>query len=289
MSKILFVRKASLGDVILTTGVIREYCKINNCKVDVHTDSVDVFKNSPYVENIVRNPDKSKYEKVFDLTLVSETNSKQHSIDAYSEFVFNEIKMDSNPELFALPSDEMENLPDNFIAMHLRKHFGGKSRNLPFDFYLKVVKGILAESDLNIVIVGSSGDITASGIIDNNDGRPDSRIFDRSKLSLQQTYCVINKAKAFVGVDSSPMHIASCTKTPILSFFTQSSHKIREAKYRIGSKHISIAADIDCYGCIETDWNVPKECRRDDFECVNRFDAENVVEQLKELIKFIPQ
>ena len=288
MSEVSFIREAALGDVILTTGIIREFCKINNCKVDVKTGCVDVFKNNPNIENIVVNPNKSEYKKVFDLTLVSEHNSDKHSIDAFGEYVFGEIRTDTNPELFDLPSDEIHNLPDNFIVMHFRQHLG-QSRNLPLDFYVKVVKGFLSETDSNIVIVGSPSDINAVSINNNIDGHLHSRIFDKTKLSLHQTYCVIKKAKAFVGVDSTPMHIASCTKTPILAFFTQSHHKIREAKYRIGSKHISVGANIDCYGCIETDYHTGKECRRGDFECINRFDAENVVKELKELIKFIPQ
>lgn len=284
MAEVLFIRDAALGDVILTTGIIREYCKINNCKVDVRTQCVDVFKNNPNIENV--NSNKSDYKKIFNLTLISEHNSNKHSIDAFGEYVFGEIRTDTNPELFVLPSDEVENLPDNFIVMHLRQHWG-QSRNLPFDFYIKVIKGILAETDLNIVIVGSPNDINPNIIIENVDGPSQSRIFDKTKLSLHQTYCVINRAKVFVGVDSTPMHIASCTKTPILAFFTQSHHKIREAKYRIGSKHVSIGANIDCYGCIETDYHTGKECRRGDFECINRFDAEFTVQKLKELS--IPQ
>ena len=276
MSKFLFMRNGALGDVILTTGIIREFCKINNCKVDVQTGCVDVFRNNPYIENIVSNPNYSNYEKVFDLNWVSEKNGDKHSMDAFSEFVFGYRNTNVTPELFALESDEVLDVPSPYVVFHLRRHHG-ISRNLPEKFYIEIIKGVLNNTNMNIVVIGSSSDIRING----------DRIIDKvNMLSLQQSYCLIKNAKCFVGADSAPIHIAACTQTPLLAFFTQSHHERREAKYR-KAKHISVGANIECYGCLEKYYVPPfgpYDCHRGDGECVNRFDATTVTKQILELI-----
>ena len=276
MGDVLFIRDGALGDVILTTGIIREYSKQNNCKVDVSTKYSDVFKNNPYVNKTISSPNLSKYSKIINLNDVHEKNSGTHMLVSYSDFVFQRNDLDLHPELFATENDNVSiNFP--YIVMHLRKNHG-ESRNLPEDFYKNIIKGVLEHTqNLYIVIIGSGFDFQIKG---------HEKILNYvGKYNLHQSYNVIKNAKAFIGVDSAPYHIASCTNTPMIGFFTETKGEYREPKNRNG-KHITIASNIDCYGCLEKYLvpGKPYHCNRGDYECKNRFDANQVIEQLLSLL-----
>jgi ADP-heptose:LPS heptosyltransferase len=243
--------------------------------VDVLTASPDVFKNSPYVENVLDSVDISKYVTVFDLNDVHERVPGIHMLDSYSNEVFKRADLDVRPELFDTDADKVDiNIP--YIVMHLRNN-NGASRNLPADFYVKVIEQVLNATTLQIVLVGFGADF---GIKDQ------PRVTDKvNQLSLHQTYNVIKNAKCFVGVDSAPVHITSCTETPMVAFFTETKGIYREPRNR-KAKHIAIASNIDCYGCLEK-YLVPGQpynCVRGDNECINRFSVDEVVHSILQLV-----
>jgi len=106
-----------------------------------------------------------------------------------------------------------------------------------------------------------------------------------NKLTVHQNLALIDRASAFVGVDAGLLHVAACTETPILGFFTAVRAEYREPRYR-QARHINIASNIECYGCVET---LPApllgyKCARQDNECVRRFDVDHAMTQLKSLL-----
>ena len=50
--QILVRRRAALGDVIMSTGVVRELKKRYNCVIDIATEFPNVYDNNPYVRAI---------------------------------------------------------------------------------------------------------------------------------------------------------------------------------------------------------------------------------------------
>ena len=48
-------RKAAIGDVIMTTGVVRELKRIygNNASIVVATDAIEVYKNNPRILGVI--------------------------------------------------------------------------------------------------------------------------------------------------------------------------------------------------------------------------------------------
>ena len=52
---ILVQRRSAIGDVIMTTGVVRELKARygDNANIDIGTDFAEVYRNNPYVRNVI--------------------------------------------------------------------------------------------------------------------------------------------------------------------------------------------------------------------------------------------
>ena len=282
-TKILVIRAGALGDVILATGIVRELNKFHSgqCSIDVATEYPEVFKNNPYVNLVINKSsvNQSEYDQVIDLDLCYEMAPNQHVLDAYSKKAFGIANFNVSPELFV--EEEHTTFPKidaPYVVVHMRNHYW-PSRNLPQEFWVPLISNILAKTNYTVVQIGSGQDLAFGGL-------GDRLINTVGKLGLHQSHALIDQAQAFVGADAGALHIAACTQTPILAMYTSVRADYREPKYRT-APHISIASDIDCYGCVEK-CPVPYSnyyCARGDEQCVRSFDPESVYQKLVELIK----
>jgi ADP-heptose:LPS heptosyltransferase len=283
--KILLNRKEAIGDVILTTGLVRKLSIENQAKVDVCTARPEVYANNPYVGTVFTAlPNVSTYDKFFNLDLVYENNPGCHVLEAYSESMFGTRANDIKPELFPGVADleyvKNLGLTGKYIVLHMRNHFW-PSRNIDPAMWIAFAKQLLSDTDCTVVQVGTGNDLAFS-----REGEP--RLVNlKDRLSIHQTHALINRAQVFVGADAGPLHIAACTETPVVALYTSVRAEYREPKFRSASaQHISIASNIDCYGCVE---QCPAPytqyyCKRGDEECTRRFDSDNVFDQVKNFL-----
>jgi len=282
---ILVIRQGALGDVIMTTGVVRALGeRYPGAVIDVATDSPEVFRSSTRVRSaapraILNGVD---YDLVVDLDRAYELDPSRHAIDSYAARAgIDPVTTDLHTELFVEPEDHaflaQANLPERFVVLHQRQHFW-PNRNLPGDFYIELASKIIGLTGHAVVQIGGGQDYTFGTI--------DGCLHDLThQLTLHQTAALISRARAFVGVDAGPMHIASATATPIVAMFTSVRAEYREARDR-PVPHINIASAIDCYGCVER-LPVPVtqyHCERGDAECTRRFSADSIIEQLKTVL-----
>jgi ADP-heptose:LPS heptosyltransferase len=279
--KILVIRHGAMGDVIMTTPIIRELYKRHNgqCEIYVATDYPDVYLNNPYVAQV--NPQhKIEFSGIYNLDLAYESNPRIHAVHAYRRWVFgvNELS-DYSLELFPTEADHkrIESLKyGNFIVIHMR-HFTWPSRNLKVEFYQDLITKILTDTDLNIVQIGKVGEISFSG--------SDRLINDLGKYSLHEVKCLIEKAKAFICTDGGLLHVGATTDTPMLAFFTSCKADYRKP-LKPSAKFIPIEANIPCYGCQESNPAPCTQfvCSRHDVACVDTFCSDQIVAQLKTVI-----
>lgn len=279
--KILIIRGGALGDVIMTTPIIRELYNTYDGYVDiyVHTGCPDVFKNSPYVTGI--NPEiPHHYDAVYNLTQSYENNPAVHAVMAYRWSVFGNGELDDySLELHPTTADQekIDALAyKNYIVIHMRQH-NWPSRNLRPEFFKALIVKILAETDLTVVQVGGEHELAFTG---------NARVVnDLGKYSIHELAYLIDTARAFIGVDGGLIHVAACTNTPMLAFFT--SCKAEYRKPLRGSKFYPLEANIDCYGC-QVHNPVPCTefiCTRGDVACIDAFDVDYVVATLKSAIE----
>lgn len=253
---ILIMRNSAIGDVLLTTPVIRQILADydGNCYIDVLTLCGDVFKNNPWVREVsselARLP--GGYEKIINLNLAYEHYPMLHIADAYEFFAFGKKGSVRNkqPALFPLASDakHIENFIDeiegrDFLVVHMR-YSNWPSRNIETELWKKVIDGVLEETDLAVVQVGAKNDLALSY-------EYNSRVFDwRNRFSLQQLQLLIKRSSVFLGVDSGTLHVAASTDVPIVCLFTSAHHDLRKPIRKPDSNvFIPIAPSVPCYGC----------------------------------------
>lgn len=283
--KILINRRGALGDVIMTTGIVRALKQqYPDAQIDVATDSAEVFLDNIYIQSIasIDRFDTATYDLVIDLDMAYEMSPGIHAIDAYAaKAKLDSATADLHTELFVRPEHlkflDQFKLPEKFLVIHQRQHFWS-NRNLPMEFYIELISKIIERTGLAVVQIGGNSDF--------NFGNIDGCLYDLTKqLNLHQSAALISKAKAFIGVDAGPLHIASTTNTPIIGLFTSVKAEYREPRNR-SVPHINVASNIDCYGCVE---KLPAPvtqyyCARGNDQCTRSFSADDIIEKLKTLL-----
>ncbi len=105
----------------------------------------------------------------------------------------------------------------------------------------------------------------------------------RCKTSLQVLFSIISHAIGFIGIDSSPIHIAQLFKVPIFGFFGATLPEFRLANDSdIGWTNPT----LDCIGCnhkyLKSDYNF---CMRRDERCLELSDDVNIEKNISVFIK----
>lgn len=283
MDRILLARNGALGDVILASPIVRHLAKTHNCLVDVLTAFPQVFERNPHVGKLNNILPTDPYLFRFNLNMVYENNPRLHITDAYGQEVFGHQDFDHTPDLFESEQhersvDEIVRFGSRFIVIHMRK-YGWPNRNFPEKFWAKVVKRMLDETPYDIFQIGSPNEIAFSG----NPRLHDTRNFN---LSIHDIKVLISRANAFIGIDTGTLHIAACTKTPIVSIFTSASHEYRQPLRNPNAffpilPHTSDGMILACYGCQkERIGSTDYYCKRGDNICTESVSPDEIVEKL---------
>ena len=120
--QILVRRRAALGDVIMSTGVVRELKCRYHCEIDIATEFPNVYDNNPHVRAIYHTnamPDPTKYDLYINLDDAYEHNPLNHYLDSYFYRAFGTSAVDNKSvELFHSDHDNdvvvVENFKNNF-------------------------------------------------------------------------------------------------------------------------------------------------------------------------------
>jgi hypothetical protein len=270
----------------MTTPIVRKIFQDHNgeCNIDyyVNPECKSYIESSPYIRQVYfglpSEEAKAEYDRVIDLDLVYERSPDIHAIDAYAMHAIGHCDFDRSVELFT--NDEEKNLAvefkktigNEYVVLHMRR-FAWPSRNMPETFWAEVVKGILENTNLTIMQVGSLGEPAFIG---------DPRLIDaRGFYTIPEMKEAIEHGFMYIGSDSGPAHVASATSTDMMVLYTSVREEYRRPLRQHG-KFIPIAADIECYGCHAKN-SAPCTtfiCSRGDIECVNRFNPQELVDQV---------
>jgi ADP-heptose:LPS heptosyltransferase len=282
---ILVRRRAALGDVIMSTGVVRELKQRYNCNIDIATEFPNVYNNNPHIRAIYHTdamPEPAAYDLYINLDDAYEHNPLNHYIDSYFYRAFGTSEVaNKSVELFANAVDNdtvnafcQDNELDRYIVIHIRQWYWAL-KNMSWDTWYAVFESLFANrTDFKIVCVGSAAD-----------GFVEHPLFvdARDKLSVQQQKLLMDRAQCFVGIDSGPYHIASASKTHIISLHT---HLLPE---RIVPKHKAVTpvlASVDCVGCNDNQQRPVSQviCKYGDFRCSTSFDADKIANSILEIL-----
>jgi len=123
---ILVQRRASIGDVIMTTGIVRELKRQYgaNANIDVATDYAEIYRNNPHIRNVFPvdqiPPVNNRYDIYHNLDDAYELNPYTNYLDAYFYRVFGSAnKHDKTVELFDTDEDKTP-IDGKYIVLNLR-------------------------------------------------------------------------------------------------------------------------------------------------------------------------
>lgn len=285
--KVLFSRFGAMGDVLMITPMIQRFyqSRAGQCEIHVETHYPEIFKNNPWVK-FARRPSESfgeKYDITFNLNETYELNNDMHIMDAYELHVFGNTTNHRQCHLF---SDNAElasvltriSLDQKHIVLHMRNihnHLlNQQARNVDEAIWRQVIDGLLTQTELQVIQVGSHSDLCFTG---------SDRLIDlRNQLSLHQLMQLMAITGRFVGVDSGPAHIAACTGADMLVLYTTAKSALRRPERPTG-KFIGMEANIECQGCLHrmAPGATDVICSRGDAACRLSFDPMTIVQTIK--------
>jgi len=285
---ILVVRDVALGDVILTTPVIRALrLKYPTADISMVTRFPEVYKRNPHLTycgtKILRQL--SKYDLFFDLNLAYEKRPIAHIVEAYADVcgVYDLVDVPGGfvPDLY--PGEEDVAYADGLLGADpwIAIHPGPTlwpGRNWGAEKFDETAKR-LKERGWKIALVGGKDAHQAENDLDL-----------RGKTSFHQLVAVLGKARAFVGIDSAPMHMALAGRTPTFGIFG-----CIDPAYRLPTRSeydgiaVGITAPLEEAGCLGCHHYLPaprvaSECFRERTKvprCMEKLKPESVVDTVE--------
>lgn len=285
--KILVRRRAAIGDVIMSTGVVRELKKQygHNCVIDVVTESLEAYRNNPHINGIIPLSalgDIGSYDVYINLDDAYELNPENNYVDSYFYRAFGRwgllpgtdrsVELFPNKEDYAVVDADLENIGDKFIVVHMRNwHWAVK--NIDINIWFAVFEQLFTErTDFKIVCVGGPTDHAVA----------EHPLFVdlRGKYNNQQLKYLCDHARAFVGIDSGPYWCAAASNTHIIGLYTHLKPE-RVLPYRngeVGYNCTAITTRESCNGCNDKQQRPVRQlvCQYGDYRCAQNFDADAI-------------
>ena len=254
---ILVKRAGALGDVILTTPIVRRlHLEQPAARIDVQTDYPDVYAANPWVTAV--NPREAiSYDREIDLNLAYEREPNMHTVRAYMRAAFGDhgAGYDCQQVLFDGAPRWRRTAEPKCVVVH-GAGATWRNRQQGNRFWLEV-HASLREAGYQTISVGGSAD-AGGGVIDL-----------RNQLRLHSLWRLIRGSGWFVGSDSGPLHVAGATDTPLIGLFS-CAHPFCRLPLREGMPTIGLVPELNCVGCLHDEPPPVTSCgcRRGDYACV---------------------
>lgn len=306
--KILVVRFSSIGDIVLTTPVVRMLKKQLNTKVHFLTKStyVSLLKNNPYIDSVYQIEDsindvvadlkKEKYDYIIDLHNNLRTQILKFRLGVPSRS-FNKLNM----EKFMLTTFKMDSLPEVHIVdryLDTVTHLGVQNDNEGLDFFLKdedkvdlsqipdsfiafviggqhATKMLPTEKIISIINKINESVVLIGGSEDFERGEEiiaDTKDTFNScgKYNINQSAYLVKNAKHVITHDTGMMHIAAAVKKKIYSVWGNTVPGFGMHPYLSDSNsRIIEVKDLSCRPCSKIGY---AKCPKGHFKCMQEID-----------------
>jgi ADP-heptose:LPS heptosyltransferase len=306
--KILVVRFSSIGDIVLTSPVVRMLKKQLNAEVHFLTKSayVSLLKNNPYIDSVyqidasinevIGDLKKENYDYVIDLHNNLRTQILKFKLGVPSRS-FNKLNM----EKFMLTTFKMDSIPkvhivDRYLDTVL--HLGIKNDNEGLDFFLSakdevdvscfpnnytafVIGGQHATKILptkKIISIIKNIDkpvLLIGGPEDGYRGEEIAKACDKvvntcGKYSILQSASLVQQATMVITHDTGMMHIAAAFGQKIYSVWGNTVPEFGMYPYKASasSKRIEVQ-NLSCRPCSKIGYS---KCPKGHFKCMQEID-----------------
>lgn len=206
----------ALGDVIMTEPILR-YFKERGEEVNIITRYPFVFENAPWSVNL-------DIPVAHNLNTAYETNRYKLAIDAYFErcgiYPEGVAREDKKPRLY-IP-EVNTGISEKYIIMHFTTCPTGKYRNLYTNY--QVIFDFLSKKNIKYILI------------------------EPNKYDFKFMCSLIKNASCFIGLDSSPAHVAQVYNIPSLIFMGNVNPEYRY----FGDNQIFMSGECESQYCYHT-------------------------------------
>lgn len=306
--KILVVRFSSIGDIVLTTPVVRMLKKQLNAQVHYLTKSsyVSLLKNNPYIDSVyqiqnsitevIADLKKEKYHYVIDLHSNLRTQILKFRLGMPAKS-FNKL----NIEKFMLTNFKLDKMPKIHIVdryLETVKHLGVKNDNQGLDFFLsandKLDISIFPKNYIVFVIGGQHATkilpnekiisiikkvnkpvLLIGGPEDAHRGEDIAKACNKvvntcGKYSILHSASLVQQATMVITHDTGMMHIAAAFNKKIYSVWGNTVPEFGMYPYLESeqSKRIEVKG-LNCRPCSKIGYD---KCPKGHFRCMQEID-----------------
>lgn len=228
-----------LGDILSSIPTIRYVHKTYKYKVPVFTYNTEIFKNFPYVD-VYEFDEYEKYKDEFEIISTFQIHDNIHTKVDIRQLHARKLGIELLPTEMHLeyyPDDEViEDLPYKYVVIHPVKTWPSRTWN-PYRWQKLVDK--LNNENIKVVAIGK--DSSEIGTYNTEKPSFDIEIARNkginliNKLSINQTWHVLDRAEMIITMDSGILHLAGTTDTYILQLGSSINPKFR-SPYRKGKQ-----------------------------------------------------
>lgn len=253
----------ALGDVLLTTPIVRRLREElgQDAVIDVLTGCPQAYEGNPHVSNVNRTTPMT-YDRHINLDFCYEHRPTMHIVDAYMLAAFGDT-FGNKRIVFGMDPPPPAELVKKSRIVSLHGMRGWPSRSFSKEWWDNVVTLLLAKG-YSLCALGGANDYSPP------EGAGVTNL--TGKTTLRQATQEIAASCCFIASDSSLLHFAGATDTPIVGLFTSV-----KAEYRMPTRHKVLGwrmaavtpKKLPCYGCL-ADAPVPTtflSCKRGDNAC----------------------
>ncbi len=311
--KFLIIRFSSIGDIVLTTPVIRNLKKqVEHAEVHFLTKQAfsPILKSNPYIYKVHVLTDfnpliKSLKAESFDYIIDLHHNLRSKRVkNALKKMSFSFDKL--NLKKWMLVKLKINRLPDLHIVdryLETIKFFIEKPDSDGLDFfipedeeyvlplikkYVVIVIGanhytkqmtqeklteLCNSIQLQVVLIGGKNDVSKAEIIVQD---CEKELIDLTgKLSINQSASVIKNAEWVLTPDTGMMHIAAAYHKKIVSYWGNTVPEFGMTPYLPNKKSLIFEnKDLKCRPCSKIGY---KQCPKKHFKCIRDLNIEEIV------------
>lgn len=294
------LNSAAVGDLMAAAPILKyaieTYHQKDDYKVSMYADFVDLFPFIPK-ENIIEmsnNFDSTHSVRCLNMpgaagNICKLTPSRMKLTHYACIGLMGKILSDVELEYIPLETTDVSRYGVDFKkAVVIITTYRDKQRTILPSEITKIAEYVHAKG-LIPVYVGKTGAISiwknSLAICDFE--YPGFGVDLRNDTSFRELFTIMNQAKAVVGVDGGPIHIAFASKAPVVCGFTTIRPDLR-IPYRGLSQTVPVTPGIVCNFC-EADWNLNfwdfSKCPRkmETAECVKKMSALKFINALEQL------
>lgn len=231
---------SGMGDIISSIPSIRLLHKLYNQKIVVFTHNVDLLKNYPYIEvKYIEEKFEPLEDPKWSVLDTFNTEVDRHPRMDIRQFHASKLGIQLLPEEMSIEFypdkyEPIDNLPENYVVIHPVKTWPSRTWE---EKKWQELTDILNDNGIPVVAVGKKSQELGTY----NTQKPVFNLNIKNgldltnKLSIHQTWHILNKSVVTVTMDSGILHLAGTTDTGIIQLGSSIDPRLR-APYRKGSQ-----------------------------------------------------